>query len=66
MVVGQVLFQWCILWRRSWRERLDYALILFVSGLGSVLLWPLLLLNHVAKASHFVAVGYFFAALKRP
>jgi hypothetical protein len=64
MVVGQVLFQWCVLWRRSWRERLDYALILlFVSGLGSVLLWPLLLLNHVAQASHLVAVGYFFVVV---
>jgi hypothetical protein len=61
MVVGQVVFQWCVLWRRSWRERYDYALILIaISSLGAVLLWPLLLMNHISPASPRVAIGYFF------
>lgn len=60
MVVGQVLFQWCVLWRRSWRERLDYALVLIlVSSLGAVLLWPLLALNRLAPVTIPVALGWF-------
>lgn len=64
MVVGQVLFQWAVLWRRSWAERLDYAVILvFVSGLGAALLWPLLLWNHLAPVGPLAAVIYFFAVV---
>ncbi|MBX3259557.1 MAG: hypothetical protein KIS78_03150 [Labilithrix sp.] len=60
MVVGQVLFQWCVLWRRTWRERLDYALVLvLVSSLGAVLLWPLLALNRLAPVTVPVALGWF-------
>lgn len=64
MVIGQVLFQWCVLWRRPWGERLDYALILVgVSGLGAALLWPLLLWNHLAPLTPLAAVAYFFAVV---
>ncbi len=64
MVVGQVVFQWAVLWRRSWTDRLDYAVILvFVSGLGAVLLWPLLLWDRVAPVQPLAAVAYFFAVV---
>jgi hypothetical protein len=64
MVIGQVLFQWCVLWRRTWSERLDYAIVLIaVSGLGAALLWPLLLWNDAAPITPLVAVAWFFAVV---
>jgi hypothetical protein len=64
MVTGQVLFQWCVLWRRAWSEKLDYALVLIaVSALGAALLWPLLAWNHIAPVSPLAAVAYFFAVI---
>jgi hypothetical protein len=64
MVVGQVVFQWAVLWRRSWTERLDYAVILvFISGLGAALLWPLLLWNRLAPVRPLAAVAYFSAVV---
>jgi hypothetical protein len=66
MVIGQVLFQWGVLWRmrRPWSDRLDYALVLIaISGLGAVLLWPLLFWHHRAPVEPFVAVIYFFAVV---
>ncbi|HEY0138312.1 MAG TPA: hypothetical protein VGB85_29710 [Nannocystis sp.] len=64
MVIGQVLFQWAVLWRRTWTERLDYAVILvFVSGLGAALLWPLLLWDRAAPVEPLAAVAYFFAVV---
>jgi len=64
MVVGQVLFQWLVMARRSWPERLRYSgLVLGVSGLGAVLLWPLLLLNIFAPVTVPTAVGCFFAVV---
>lgn len=67
LVVGQVLFQWLFLLRRPWVERLSYAWILIaVSTLGAVLLWPLLAfvprsappLGHVAWFFGVVAVMF--------
>jgi hypothetical protein len=64
MVVGQVLFQWCVMWRRTWRERLDYALVLVaVSGLGAALLCPLLAWNHASPVTPLAAVAWFFAVV---
>jgi hypothetical protein len=64
MVIGQVLFQWCVLWRRPWRDRLDYAVILIaVSSLGAALLWPLLLVHHLRAVTPLPAVLYFFAVV---
>lgn len=64
MVIGQVVFQWCVMWRRSWTERVDYAFILLgVSGLGAALLWPLLLWNGRAAVTPLAAVAYFFAVV---
>ena len=64
MVIGQVLFQWAVLWRRTWTDRLDYAVILvLVSGLGAALLWPLLIWDRAAPVEPLTAVGYFFAVV---
>ena len=64
MVIGQVLFQWCVMWKRTWSKRLDYALVLIaVSGMGAALLWPLLLWNHVAPVAPLEAVAWFSAVV---
>lgn len=64
MVTGQVVFQWAVLWRRSWAERLDYAvLLLFVSSLGAALLWPLLVWNESSPVRPLAATAYFFAVV---
>jgi hypothetical protein len=64
MVVGQVLFQWAVMWRRPWNDKLRYAgVLVFVSTVGAVLLGPLLFLNHFAPVRVLTAVGYFFAVV---
>lgn len=64
MVFGQVAFQWVVLWRGTWTDRLDYAVILvFVSSLGAALLWPLLVLNTIDPVRPLVAILYFFAVV---
>ncbi len=62
LVVGQVLFQWMVLLRRTWQERFSYAwVVIAVSSLGAALLWPLLVLAKFA--SPLAAVGYFFCVV---
>jgi hypothetical protein len=62
MVSGQILFQWAFLWRRPREQKLSYAWILVaVSAMGAMLLWPLLFF--VPGASPMVAVAYFFGVV---
>lgn len=64
MVLGQVAFQWCVLWRRPWRAKLDYAfLLVLVSGLGAALLLPLLGWHRHAPVAPLVGTGYFMAVV---
>jgi hypothetical protein len=64
MVLGQVVFQWLVLWRRPWDDKLRYALILIaISGLGAALLWPLLLWHRLAPVGAVVALLYFFSVV---
>lgn len=64
MVFGQVAFQWVVLWRGSWTDRLDYAVILvLVSSLGAALLWPLLAWNTLTPVRPLAAIAYFFAVV---
>jgi hypothetical protein len=64
MVTGQVVVQWCVLWRRTWAERFDYAgVLVLVSGIGAALLWPLLAWNHHAAVTPWIGVLYFFAVV---
>jgi hypothetical protein len=60
MVSGQILFQWAVLFRSSWRDRLDYAWILIlVSSLGAVLLWPLLAWHCQSAVAPLTGLAYF-------
>ena len=62
MVTGQALFQLAFLWRWPREDKLSYAWILIaVSGLGAVLLWPLL--AFVPRATPLVATAYFFGVV---
>jgi hypothetical protein len=62
MVTGQILFQWAFLWRWPREDKLSYAWILIaVSALGAVLLWPQLLF--APGASPIVATAYFFGVV---
>lgn len=65
MVIGQVLFQWAVMWRRSWTERIRYAFVLiFVSLLGATLLWPMLGYHlRVSTLSPLLATAYFFGVV---
>jgi hypothetical protein len=63
LVSGQVLFQWCFLFRRPWEERFSYAfLVIAVSTLGAVLLWPLLLFVPTT-VPRLANVAWFFAVV---
>lgn len=60
MVTGQVLFQWAVLWRRTWAERSDYGVIVLgVSTFGAVLLWPLLAWHAASPVTALAATAYF-------
>jgi hypothetical protein len=62
MVTGQILFQWAFLWRWSREDKLSYAWILIaVSALGAVLLWPLLVFAR--GSTPIVAMAYFFGVV---
>lgn len=64
MVCGQVLFQWLFMVRSSWPERKTYAVIaLTISGLGSVLLFPLLAYAAIWGAPAAAALVYFFGVV---
>ena len=62
MVTGQVLFQWALLWQKPREDKLSYAWILIaVSALGAILLWPLLVF--VPGATPLAAIAYFFGVV---
>ncbi len=63
LVTGQVLFQWCFLLRRSRQEKYSYAwIVISVSSLGALLLWPLL--AFVPRSAPPLAnVAWFFAVV---
>ena len=60
MVVGQILFQWIVLAKQTWADRLECAAVLLaVSALGATLLWPLLAYHAASPVVPLVAVAYF-------
>lgn len=63
LVVGQVLFQWCFLLRHPRDEKLSYAwIVIAVSSLGAVLLWPLLVFVP-ASAGVLPNLAWFFTVV---
>jgi len=64
MVVGQILFQWMVLAKKTWADRLECAAVLLaVSALGAALLWPLLAFHAALAVTPLAAVAYFFAVV---
>jgi len=62
LVTGQVLFQWCFLFRQPREEKYSYAwIVLSVSALGAALLWPLL--AFVPETARLASVAWFFAVV---
>ena len=64
MVVGQLIFQLPFIYKKSFALKTDYYLnMLLVSLMGSLLLLPLLVLNHFYNISSMVNISYFFGAV---
>ena len=64
MVIGQVVFQWLVLARASWKDRLRYVpIVLSISLMGSVLLMPLLAWAAVHAVQPLTALAWFFSVV---
>ena len=61
MVLGQVLFQLMFVHRFSFIKKKEYFIDLFlISFLGSVLLWPMLILDHFFIIESRFILAWFF------
>ena len=61
MIIGMLLFQLIFIFKNSRNKIFNYfSKMLFVSLVGSVLLWPLLFINKYYNLSDVINVGYFF------
>jgi hypothetical protein len=61
MVLGMLAFQYPFMYKKSCYTKLDYYYkMLLVSLMGSLLLLPLLLLNHYILLSDAINVSFFF------
>jgi hypothetical protein len=64
IVIGMLIFQYPFIHKETWVIKLDYYFkMLLVSLLGSMLLWPLLLINQYAIFSDAINISYFFAVV---
>jgi len=64
IVIGQLAFQFPFLLKKKWQEWLEYYFnMLLVSLLGSILLWPIIIVNKYYAASHLVNIIYFFTVV---
>ena len=64
MVTGMLFFQYPFIFKQSWQLKLYYYFnMLIVSCIGSVLLFPLLILNHYYFLSDTFNVTYFFTVV---
>jgi hypothetical protein len=64
MVLGMTVFQYLFIHKKTWSVKLDYFFkMLLVSLLGSVILWPLLLLNYFYNIIDIGNVSYFFGVV---
>jgi hypothetical protein len=64
IVSGQLLFQLPFVWKRTRLEIIRYlCTILLISLMGSVLLWPVIILNAFYEQSQTVILIYFFAVV---
>lgn len=64
IVTGQVLFQLPFVWKRTSYEILRYQYTMLVISLtGSVLLWPIIVINVYYPQPHIVNLIYFFSVV---
>ena len=64
MVIGMLLFQYPFIYKKTRLLKLNYYFnMLLVSLLGSLLLWPLIILNHFYTCSDTINVTYFLAVV---
>lgn len=64
MIIGMILFQFPFLRKRSTALKLEYYFcMLLVSLMGSLLIWPLLLLNHFFPYGDIMNIGWFFTVV---
>lgn len=64
MVTGMLLFQYPFILKKNTTIKLNYYYnMLLVSLMGSVLLWPLLIINHYFNGSDVFNIVYFFSVV---
>ncbi len=64
IVLGMTVFQYLFIHKKTWSIKLDYFFkMLLVSLFGSVILWPLLLLNYLYNIIDIGNVSYFFGVV---
>ncbi len=64
IVTGMLFFQYPFIYKKTWSLKLDYYFnMLLVSLIGSLLLLPLLVLNHYSNYSDTFNLLYFFAVV---
>jgi hypothetical protein len=64
MVLGMLFFQYPFIYKNTGKLKLEYYFnMLLVSLMGSVLLWPLLIVNHFEYCVDLINIIYFFAVV---
>lgn len=64
IVTGMLIFQYPFIHKMPWPKKLDYYFgMLLVSFAGSLMLWPLLILNHFVHCTDIVNLAWFFAVV---
>ena len=60
VVLGQVLFQWIMIWRSPWEDLFTYCFIaLTISMLGSLCLLPFIAFNFYYSVHPSIALAFF-------
>ena len=64
MVIGMLFFQYPFIYKKTRAVKLNYYYnMLIVSLLGSILLWPLLLMAQYYKLADVACLAYFFSVV---
>ena len=64
MVTGMLFFQYPFIYKKAWALKLEYYLnMLLVSLMGSILLFPLIVLNQYSIYTDTFNIVYFFAVV---
>lgn len=64
MVLGMLFFQYPFIYKKTFALTLNYYFnMLLVSLIGSMLLYPLLLIAHYFKLPDWVSLAYFFSVV---